>query len=244
VKGNWKDYQEEAATFFRTLGLTAETDVRLQGVRTSHDVDVVVKSVYVGFDVLWLVECKHWKTPVSKLHVLGLRQIVLDLGADRGILLSESGFQAGAAEAAALTNIQLTSLAVLVERTKDEVFAMRLREFFDRVETCAERYWDIPKESRIKMGLRPDFLGFGYSGTHVTAYCKDLLSQAMRGRYPIELESLPALAFPELGRKFNGPKEVLSVLEEKIAELEGKLAKAASKPKRSRSSTRRPRRKR
>ena len=50
--------------------------------RTEHDVDVVVKSVHTGFDVMWIVECKHWKTPVSKLHVLGLRQIVIDAVGD------------------------------------------------------------------------------------------------------------------------------------------------------------------
>ena len=75
-------------------------------MRTTHDVDVVVRSKHVGFEILWLVECKHWKTSVSKLHVLGLREIVADTGADRGIALSESGFQSGAVEAANLTNVQ------------------------------------------------------------------------------------------------------------------------------------------
>lgn len=50
---DWKEYQEEAAEFFRSLGLTAETDVTLTGVRTTHDVDVVVRSKHVGFEVLW-----------------------------------------------------------------------------------------------------------------------------------------------------------------------------------------------
>jgi len=226
---DWKDYQETAAAFFRTLGLQAETDVRLQGVRTSHDIDVVVNSVHVGFQFTWLVECKHWKTPISKLHVLGLRQIVQDLGADRGILLSESGFQAGATEAAALTNVQLTSYAALIESTKHEVFTMRLPELFDRIETCSERYWDISKADRIEMSLRPDVGEFGYSGDHTIAYCRDLLPQAVRGRYPIALENLQALAYPHLKRDFSGPEEVVPVLEQLIAELEDKLARAMRK---------------
>lgn len=57
---DWKDYQEEAAEFFRSLGLHAETDVTVKGVRTNHDVDVVVKSCHAGFAVTWLVECKRW----------------------------------------------------------------------------------------------------------------------------------------------------------------------------------------
>ena len=44
----WKDYQEEAAEFFRSLGLDANTDVNIQGVRTKHDVDVLVKSHITG----------------------------------------------------------------------------------------------------------------------------------------------------------------------------------------------------
>lgn len=65
--------------------------------------DVVVRSKHVGYEVLWLLACKHWKSPVTKLHVLRLREIVNDLGADRGILLCEAGFQTGAIEAANLT---------------------------------------------------------------------------------------------------------------------------------------------
>lgn len=115
----WSDYQEEVAKFFRSIGLQADTDVTLNGARTSHDIDVVVRTNHVGFDLLWLIECKHWKRAISKLHVIALREIVSDLGADRGILMSESGFQSGAQEAARLTNVQLTSLAELTVTARD-----------------------------------------------------------------------------------------------------------------------------
>jgi hypothetical protein len=52
----------------------------------------------------------------------------------------------------------------------------------------------------------------------------DLLSHSMRGRYPIALESLQALAYRHLKREFSGPDEVVPVLEQLVAELEGKLA--------------------
>jgi restriction system protein len=152
---DWKEYQEEAAEFFRSLGLSAETDVKLDGVRTSHDIDVVVKSKHVGFEILWLVECKYWKSPVSKLHVLGLREITSDLGADRGILLCEAGFQSGAIEAANLTNVRVTTLASLSIETRQDVSAMRLRELYDRVEHSNDRYWALDKPYRKSVGLRP-----------------------------------------------------------------------------------------
>jgi restriction system protein len=228
MKSGWKSYQEKAAAFFHALGLSAETDVRLTGARTSHDVDVIVKSKHVGFEVTWLVECKLWKMPVTKLHVLGLRQIVSDLGADRGILLSESGFQAGAVEAAALTNVQLTSLADLTATAKHEIFAMRLRELFDRIETCRERYWDIPKEHRIQKGLRAEVGELGYSGDSVIKHCLNLLSLTMRGRYPIVLDNIEVYVFPHLKREFSDVSEVVPVLDELICELEIKL-RAATK---------------
>jgi hypothetical protein len=45
----WRDYQEKVAAHFRSLGLNPETDVTLQGVRTTHDIDVVVRISHVGF---------------------------------------------------------------------------------------------------------------------------------------------------------------------------------------------------
>ena len=113
MTNNWKDYQEETAAFFRGLGLDVQTGVRIKGARTHHEIDVLVRSHHVGFEVLWIVECKQWQSRVSKLHVLALRQIVTEVGADRGILVSEAGFQSGATEAAALTNVWVTSLATL-----------------------------------------------------------------------------------------------------------------------------------
>ncbi len=128
----WQMYQEEAASYFRSLGLDASVDATTRGVRTSHDIDVLVKSTYVGFEITWIVECKNWQTAVSKLHVLALREIVADLGADRGILLSEEGFQSGAREAANLTNVQVTSIVEMRETASSSIQAMRLRDLYDR----------------------------------------------------------------------------------------------------------------
>src|SRR5215469_3039756 len=157
----WSNYQEQVAEFFRSIGLQADTNVTLRGVRTSHDIDVVIRSNHVGFDLLWLVECKLWKTAVSKLHVLGLREIVSDLGADRGIFMAESGFQSGAQEAAQLTNVQLTSLAELTLTASDALGKAQLRTLQERVEKCRQRHWDLDKDTRIEYGLRDD-LGSGY----------------------------------------------------------------------------------
>jgi hypothetical protein len=220
---NWKDYQEEAAAFFRSLGLTASTDVTVKGVRTSHDVDVLVKSIHVGFEATWIVECKHWQTRVSKLHVLALREIVSDVGADRGILLSEAGFQSGAIEAATLTNVQVTSLAEVSISAKNDIYAMRLRDLYNRIEDCNDRYWEIPKELRIEHGLRPDVGEVNYSGARAIDLARDLLSRALRGRYPFRSEVFAAFIEPRLPEQFFSAQEVFAAVEPIVNELERRL---------------------
>ena len=225
----WREYQEQVAAFFRDLGLDAQTNVAVQGVRTKHNVDVFVKSHHVGFDVVWIVECKHWASRVTKLHVLALREIVADIGADRGILLAEAGFQSGAVEAATLTNVHVTSLAQLRNTARAEIIAMRLRELHDRADACRERYWSIPKETRIERGLRPDVGTVGYSGDQVIALVSELISRGFRGAYPIDTDSFPAVAaltaLSAFGhaRPFTTAEEIISVVEPMIADLETRL---------------------
>jgi restriction system protein len=225
----WKDYQEEAAEFFRSLGLDANTDVTIKGARTKHDVDVLVKSHHYGFDVTWIVECKHWKERVSKLHVLALRAIVTDVGADRGILLSEAGFQSGAVEAANLTNVQVTSLADLNVTAREQISAMQLRELHERLEQCNTRYWEISKPDRIRDDLRPEVGVAGYSGTQIIDVCRDLLRRASLGRYPFRSEELAAYLMLELQRDFQSTTEVVEVVDKLVKELETKLSASEAK---------------
>jgi restriction system protein len=127
---SWRDHQEEAAAFFRDLGLDATTDESIAGARSPHRVDVAVRTKRVGISQLWIVECKLWRRRLSKLHVEALSNIVQDIGADRGIMLSESGFQAGTILAAGHANITLTSLASLREDVgPDDVSAADLLRF-------------------------------------------------------------------------------------------------------------------
>lgn len=223
---DWYDYQEKAAALFRSMGLDAATNVTVQGVRTTHDIDVVVKSHFFGFDITWLVECKHWKSPVSKLHVLGLREIVADTGADRGILLCEAGFQSGAIEAARLTNVQVTSLENVRSTAGDDISAMRLRELFDRTAFCRTRYWDMPKRDRIEHGVRSDVGESGYSGWMILEMANDLLTLALRAMYPFKPESMQALILFGKDREFVSVNDVLDTLTPLIDELEDKLTNA------------------
>jgi len=221
----WQEYQEEAAAFFRSLGMDARTNVTVKGVRTTHDVDVLVKSRNMGFEVTWIIECKLWQSAVNKLHVLALREIVADTGADRGILLSESGFQVGAKEAASLTNVSLRSLNESAEEASSALIAMRLAELNERVQKCRHIYWELPKSLRITHDLRPEGGANGYLGDAVIRLAENTLLKAFNKSYPFEADHLSRAAaswdFPDV---LNSGEQVVDHLEPLIYELEAKLA--------------------
>jgi hypothetical protein len=123
-----RQYEEQAATFFRSLGLQADVEVDIGGARSRHRIDVSVSGRLHAFDVKWVVECKDWKRNVPKEKVLVLQSIVQDVGADRGFLLSEKGFQAGTIRCAQYTNITLTSLQDLRHATRDSIDDLSLAQ--------------------------------------------------------------------------------------------------------------------
>jgi restriction system protein len=225
---DWNDYQEKAANFFRSLGLEANTNVTVQGVRTKHDIDVLVTSYHAGFNVSWVVECKHWRTKISKLHVLALREIVHDTGFDRGILLAENGFQSGAIEAANLTNVQVSSLVEMENTASNVICSMKFRDLFDRFLVCKEKYWNIPKHIRIEHGLRCDVFDLGYSGYWVLQVGEDLMIKGVRGEYPIipcyaNLENLSCIIEQEVPQKIESLKELVDVITPLVGNFETKI---------------------
>lgn len=221
---HWHDYQRETAEFFQGLGLEATIDETLQGIRTTHDVDVVVRSVNVGFEAIWLVECKHWRTPVTKLHVLALREIVNEVGADRGFIVGESGFQSGAYEASTMTNVSLTSLSELRETVGNEVALVRLRQLQERLIALQERYWAMGKEARIELGLRPDVGQAGYSMTRHMDAIGYGLEQGLLGRFPTDPDPL----HNALGTAIvaDGPQDLMSKIEAALADAERRMSLA------------------
>nr|WP_315595528.1 restriction endonuclease [uncultured Cupriavidus sp.] len=114
---DWRHYQEATAEVFRRLGCNAQVDYQAKGARATHDVDVYATFVRSGIPCTWVIECKLWKHRVPKEKVMALRGIIDDLGADRGILISEAGFQPGAHDAARGTNITLITSLEDFERT-------------------------------------------------------------------------------------------------------------------------------
>jgi restriction system protein len=66
------------------------------------------------------------ETRVNKLHVSALKDIVNDLAADRGLLMSEKGIQSGAIQLASVKNITLSSLDDLRANAAEDLLAARV----------------------------------------------------------------------------------------------------------------------
>lgn len=184
---------------------------------------------------MWIVECKDWQTRIPKEKVLVLRQIVDDVGADRGFLMNEVGFQKGALEAALLSNVELTSLAALGETCAYDLATEQLRRIYDRIRECRERYWEIPKSVRIEQGLRGEYDPLAYSGDRVTKTVEACAIWAILIGYPVVYDevmvplSVMASAPIEPGDHsivFHRPDELVEHLSTKVVELEDLLTRA------------------
>lgn len=140
-------------TYYRELGLSAQTDVTVPGVRGKHAVDIAVRGHRAGVDFLWIVECKWWNRRVPKAAVLALSGVMLDVGADRGILLSRNGFQSGAPVMAIRSNITLTSLEELRAATQTEYVNFRCDALRRRCDSVVNA---IPANGLEKLRNRDD----------------------------------------------------------------------------------------
>ncbi len=110
---DWKEFQEITAQLFRQLGCVAETNKRVSGARAAHDIDVWITFSIHGIETKWIIECKYWNSNVPKEKILALRTIVEDVGADKGIIVTKTGYQTGAVQATNYTNIKLMTFSEL-----------------------------------------------------------------------------------------------------------------------------------
>ncbi|MFJ4821536.1 restriction endonuclease [Streptomyces sp. NPDC088801] len=149
----WQKYQHEVAEMLSKLGFITKVEEEVPGVRAVHDIDVTARITSAGIAQLWVVECKKWKRAVPKERVLAFSAIVADVGADRGLMFAENGFQAGAIRAARNTNLTLTSLVDFRQNTADEVAAMKVRGLQERITALENKFgsiWDLTQEERDK----------------------------------------------------------------------------------------------
>ncbi len=174
----WKEYQIEAAALFRSMGFEATIEAVIEGARGKHEIDVWVVGSVHGVQCKWVVECKDWKTNVPKEKALALIAIVQDVGADRGFLLSEVGFQSGALRVAQNTNITLTSIADLRESAQQSLQQAAAAQLHWRMTQVKQQLWRLHKQTDEYMSeyMRP--IG-------EIAFLDLAIEEALGGKFPI-----------------------------------------------------------
>lgn len=105
--GSWRSLQSCVAQVFDECGCEASCGVTVKLPRGQVELDVFVRDRSTAPHSNYICECKYWTRPVSQSAVHSFRTVVAELGANRGLLISRNGFQAGAREAAKFTNIDL-----------------------------------------------------------------------------------------------------------------------------------------
>ena len=191
MESDWFQFQEEICLYFNSVGVNSQTNVSISGVRTSHDIDILIKTKFLGHDVTWIIETKKWDRKVSKLHVLALRSIVEDVGADKGFIISEKGFQRGAFEAAKNSNVGLLTFMELKVQAKEYIEGEIIKAYKDRLKILEIRYWSHSKKIRRKYGLRGEIWDFplDFSGHNLILTARNIIEMAENRNYPIDLET-------------------------------------------------------
>jgi hypothetical protein len=142
---DWKDLQDKVANLFREMGYEVRSPHVVQHVRGSKEIDVYVRDPRTSVPHVILIECKHWGSNLPQETVHGFRTVMADCGANTGIIVGSTGFQSGAEEAVAYTNVEL--------RTWESLQLAYGNEWFLRQK---ERLAPLNEKLKLKDGLYLD----------------------------------------------------------------------------------------
>lgn len=106
LPGTWQELETTVGRILAESGYDVEVQKNVKLARGDVDVDVWADDHSSPPNVI-AVECKRWKAAVPKHVVHAFRQVVGDSGSNTGLIVSAAGFQDGAIEAAAYSNVRL-----------------------------------------------------------------------------------------------------------------------------------------
>ncbi len=109
IPESWQGLEKVVTTILAECGMNARQGAKINLARGTVDVDVYAEETVDGIVHPTICECKHWHASVPKAVVHSFRTVMAEAGVHRGYIISTSGFQAGAVEAAAATNIELVT---------------------------------------------------------------------------------------------------------------------------------------
>lgn len=111
----WRKFEKIIAGIhkFAEMGARVVRDDHVIGKITKRrrQIDVSVRFTHGFSEYLLIVECKNYKHKVPVRDVEALRTKMQDVGADRAVMVTTVGYQAGAIETARAYNIELRTLS-------------------------------------------------------------------------------------------------------------------------------------
>jgi restriction system protein len=204
----WRDLEDHVAQILEECGYEVTPQKALPMARGTVDADVYAVE-HTSPPNVFVVECKNWKTAVSKSIIHAFRTVVADSGANTGLLISAAGFQKGAIEAAKYTNIRLVTWeefqVLFVERWYQQHMVPRLHEeaeplreyteslnsrIFKKADqlTSVQRKWFRTLREKHRMLGYTTYLIFGLPGVANGATIPELpLRVATPSKFPGEL---------------------------------------------------------
>lgn len=123
---SWEQLEDLVAAILTESGMLAQRQVTLDLPRGNVDVDVFAEENVDGIVHRTICECKFWKANVPKETIHAFRTVMQETGANRGYIISRTGFQSGAQSAAQSTNIELVTFAEFQERYFDKWYRNRV----------------------------------------------------------------------------------------------------------------------
>jgi hypothetical protein len=149
VRNDGTAYEEKVAALLAEFGGKVVRGETLVGARGKHETDVTLRTHHYGIDQLWICECKDWNRRVPKERVLTFQGIVEDVGADRGLMFSEEGFQAGGIRMAQNSNLTLTSIEDLRESGQRELADVAIRRAAAETRNLLDRSSALHRTERL-----------------------------------------------------------------------------------------------
>jgi Restriction endonuclease len=116
----WQELELLVAQAFDEMGYESHRDYEVATVRGPVRIDVYALKRSTPIPTVVLCECKYWSKTVEQGVVYAFRSICGDIGAHFGLIISKVGFQSGATETRAATNIHLLNFLEFQETFFDE----------------------------------------------------------------------------------------------------------------------------
>jgi hypothetical protein len=107
----WKRFEKLIHALHEQLvpkGATVTLDDKIMGSEsgTLRQIDVSIRVTVSGYPLLIVVECKDWAEPVDLPEIDGFSAKLKDVGANKGVIVSATGFTEGALNAAKSRGIE------------------------------------------------------------------------------------------------------------------------------------------